>query len=229
MGIEILRLTYMFNETLCPSWTSFPSSPHSPDSLPVPLPSSIQVSSPSPPESPSPFSVSSSSNGLSTAPMASTLPVLLVAPVAPPVAPPAPSHPMITQSKNSIHKPKSLPTDFLAKPPPKAFVSSTGSLEVEPTCFTLVSKSPQWREAMNAKFTALMRVHGLWFLISPTWNLLDVILLDVDGFFILNVNLMAILRDTKPVWLPKAFIRRNGVFYDDTFSPVIKPTTIRIV
>ena len=226
-GQIFISRNVVFDETLFPFKTSIPAFSNSLASLPLSLPSSIQVPSLSPPEnsSSSPPSVSSSSNGLPAAPVASTVLVLPADPVVPPVAPPAPSHPMRTQSKNAIHKPKSLPTDFLAKPPPKAFVSTTRPLDVEPTCFTLASKSPHWRAAMNAEFTALMH-NGTWSLVPPKPNMN---LVGCKWVFWIKRKPDGSIKRYKAHLVAKGFHQQHGVDYGDTFSPVIKPTTIRIV
>jgi hypothetical protein len=72
-------------------------------------------------------------------------------------------HPMETRSKHHIHKPKARPPGFISKPPPKAFVTETGTCNIEPTCFTMASKSPEWRQAMNIEFPAL---NEKWYLDS---------------------------------------------------------------
>ena len=142
-----------------PSSSSIPLAPMSSSSLPT----SIQVSSSSTDSCPS--------NSSCTSPTPSMDPPSLD-PTPSPSLPPARRHPMRTRSQNAIHKPKPLPTDFIPKPPTKAFSTSTGPLEVEPTCFTLTPKSPHWREAMNAEFITLMR-NGTWSLVpcKPTMNL----------------------------------------------------------
>ena len=70
-------------------------------------------------------------------------------------------HPMITRSKNLITKPK-IPMDGTVRYPlPKALlVVAHGSLsEPEPTCYTMASKSREWRQAMNLEFDALLQNH----------------------------------------------------------------------
>ena len=79
---------------------------------------------------------------------------------------------MTTRSKNDVHKPKSLPADFVSKPPPKAYFTDLAVLETEPTCFTQASKHSQWRAAMTTKFNALIK-NGTWSLVDrkPSMNL----------------------------------------------------------
>jgi hypothetical protein len=141
------------------------------------------------------------------------------------VLPPARRHPMRTRSQNAIHKPKPLPTDFIPKPPPKAFSTSTGPLEVEPTCFTLTSKSPHWREAMNAEFIALMR-NGTWSLVpcKPTLNLVG-----CKWVFKIKRKPDGSIEKYKARLVAKGFHQQPGVDYGDTFNLVVKPTTVRIV
>jgi hypothetical protein len=84
-------------------------------------------------------------------------------------------HLMITCSKNFITKPK-LPIDGTVRYPlPKALLAvAHGSLfELEPTCYTMASKSREWRQAMNLEFDALLQNHT-WTLVPshPSQNLI---------------------------------------------------------
>uniref|UniRef100_A0A2N9EGA7 Uncharacterized protein n=1 Tax=Fagus sylvatica TaxID=28930 RepID=A0A2N9EGA7_FAGSY len=84
-----------------------------------------------------------------------------------PAAIPTP-HPMITRSKNFITKPR-LPTDGTVRYPlPKALLAvAHGSLsDPKPTCYTVASKSREWRQAMNLEFDALLQNHT-WTLVPP--------------------------------------------------------------
>uniref|UniRef100_A0A2N9H011 Reverse transcriptase Ty1/copia-type domain-containing protein n=1 Tax=Fagus sylvatica TaxID=28930 RepID=A0A2N9H011_FAGSY len=117
-------------------------------------------------------------------------------------------HPMITRSKNFITKPK-LPTDGTVRYPlPKALLAvAHGSLsEPEPTCYTMASKSREWRQAMNLEFDALLQNH--------TWTLRK-----ADGS----------VEWHKARLVAKGFHQHSGVDYDETYRPVIEPTTVRTV
>ena len=86
-----------------------------------------------------------------------------------PTAPPLPpTHLMTTRSQNQIIKPK-IPTDGTVRyPVSKALlaVTESSSIDAEPTCFTLVVKSPAWRAAMNLEFDALLK-NQTWQLVPP--------------------------------------------------------------
>uniref|UniRef100_A0A2N9IA64 Reverse transcriptase Ty1/copia-type domain-containing protein n=1 Tax=Fagus sylvatica TaxID=28930 RepID=A0A2N9IA64_FAGSY len=115
---------------------------------------------------------------------------------------------MITRSKNFITKPR-LPTDGTVRYPlPKALLAvAHGSLsDPEPTCYTVASKSREWRQAMNLEFDALLQNHT-WTLVPPH-----------PSQNIIGSRLVA-----------KGFHQQSGVDYDETYNPVIKPTTVRTV
>jgi hypothetical protein len=134
-------------------------------------------------------------------------------------------HPMETRSKHHIHKPKALPPGFISKPPPKAFVTETGTCNIEPTCFTMASKSPEWRQAMNIEFPALMK-NGIWTLVppKPTMNLVG-----CKWVFRIKRKPDGSIDRYKACLVAKGFHQQPGIDYSDTFSPVVKLTTIRVV
>src|SRR5262249_48453009 len=115
---------------------------------------------------------------------------------------PAPQH-----SVSSRHP---LPVALLSEVPP------------EPTCFSQASKDPAWRLAMASEFDALLR-NGTWSLVPrhPHMN--------VVGFkWVFKVKQRAdgSIDRHKAHLVAKGFRQQPGVDYFDTFSPVIKITTV---
>jgi histone deacetylase 1/2 len=90
----------------------------------------------------------------------------------PPRQPVLDTHPMITRSKNNIHKPKILSDHHIRYPIPKALMTTLQPQNREPTCYSTAVKHHHWREAMNKEFDALL-ANGTWTLVPkpPTANL----------------------------------------------------------
>ncbi|GKV51641.1 hypothetical protein SLEP1_g58277 [Rubroshorea leprosula] len=131
--------------------------------------------------------------------------------------PPQPlrTHPMVTRSQNNIFKPKTL---FHATKSPL-------SLPIEPTCVTQALKDPNWRQAMSEEFSALVR-QGTWELVpsQPSQHVLG-----CKWVFRLKRGKDGSIERYKARLVAKGFHQRPGSDYFNTFSPVIKPTTIRTV
>jgi hypothetical protein len=144
-----------------------------------------------------------------------------------PHLPPTSSHHMVTRSKNQISKPK-IPTDGTIRYPlPTALVAvNAGPLSVsEPTCFTMAVKSREWRNAMNLEFDALLR-NQTWTLVPPhpSQNLIG-----CKWVFRVKRKADDTVERHKARLVAKGFHQQFGVDYDETYSPVIKPTTVRTV
>ncbi|GKV37976.1 hypothetical protein SLEP1_g45935 [Rubroshorea leprosula] len=184
-----------------------------------PIPSSSPLSSPSPralppPTLPSAPSLSlSSSSTLSNSSHSSTS----SGSPNPPLAPPQPlrTHPMVTRAQNNIFKPKQL---FHTTPTP-------ATTYLEPTCVSQALKEPVWRQAMSEEFTALVR-QGTWELVPPTP---DQHLIGCKWVFRVKRGKDGSIESYKARLVAKGFHQRPGFDYFNTFSPVIKPTTIRTV
>jgi hypothetical protein len=84
---------------------------------------------------------------------------------------------------------------------------------------------PKWRAATTDEFQALVD-NGTWHLVPrpPSANV-------VIGKWIFKHKFHSdgSLACHKACWVVQGFSRQHGVDYDETFSPVIKPRTIRIV
>uniref|UniRef100_A0A2N9F8M0 Reverse transcriptase Ty1/copia-type domain-containing protein n=1 Tax=Fagus sylvatica TaxID=28930 RepID=A0A2N9F8M0_FAGSY len=96
---------------------------------------------------------------------------------------------------------------------------------LEPTCFTMAVKSHEWRHAMNLEFDALLRNHT-WTLVPshPSQNLIG-----CKWVFRVKRKADGTIERHKARLVAKGFHQQFKVDYDETYSPVIKPTTIRTV
>uniref|UniRef100_A0A2N9HWG7 Reverse transcriptase Ty1/copia-type domain-containing protein n=1 Tax=Fagus sylvatica TaxID=28930 RepID=A0A2N9HWG7_FAGSY len=138
--------------------------------------------------------------------------------------PPNPTHHMLIRSKNLIFKPK-IPTNGTTRYPlPKALLAATASASLlpEPTCFTTASKDPNWRNAMNVEFDALLK-NQTWSLVPPSPNQNIV---GCKWVFRIKWNADGSIERYKAQLVAKGFHQQLGVDYDETYSPVIKPTTV---
>jgi hypothetical protein len=134
------------------------------------------------------------------------------------------THPMTTRSKNNITQPK-IPTDGTVRYPlPKALLAaSTVEPDLhEPTCFTLASKSPHWRRAMNLEFDALLK-NSTWNLVLPLPNQNTI---GCKWVFRIKRHADGTFERYKARLVAKGFHQQFGVNYEETYSPVIKPTTV---
>uniref|UniRef100_A0A2N9FTY6 Reverse transcriptase Ty1/copia-type domain-containing protein n=1 Tax=Fagus sylvatica TaxID=28930 RepID=A0A2N9FTY6_FAGSY len=134
---------------------------------------------------------------------------------------------MLTRSKNNITKPN-IPTDGTVRYPlPKALLTTTDPISSipEPTCFTTASKDPQWRKAMNIEFEALLK-NQTWALVPPhpKQNVVG-----CKWVFRIKRHADGSIERYKARLVAKGFHQQPGIDYDETYSPVIKPTTVRTV
>jgi hypothetical protein len=85
--------------------------------------------------------------------------------------------------------------------------------------------NPNWRSAMQAEYDALI-ANDTWSLVPqpPGVNM-------VTGKWIFRHKLLAdgSLDRYKTRWVLRGFIQRPSIDYDETFSPVVKPATVRVV
>jgi histone deacetylase 1/2 len=134
-------------------------------------------------------------------------------------------HPMTTRSKNNMHKPK-LPSDSHIKYPiPKALLATFQTPETEPTCYTEAVKNPYWRTAMNTEFDALLQ-NGTWNLVPKPSN---ANLVGCKWVYWIKRKANGDIDRFKARHVAKGFYQQEGVDFSETFSPVVKPTTVRLV
>ena len=97
--------------------------------------------------------------------------------------------------------------------------------EKEPTCYSTTVKHSNWREAMNKEFNALL-ANGTWTLVPkpPYANL-------VDCKWVYKIKRKADggIERFNACLVAKRFHQHEDVDFGETFSLVVKPTTIRMV
>lgn len=133
------------------------------------------------------------------------------------VTPPssAPSRTIVTRSMNDIFLPKKINSTSkhsLAEPP-------------EPTCVTQALKDPNWCKAMSKEVTTLLN-HGTWDLVPPALNQN---LISCKFVLCKKRNPDSTISWYKARLVAKVFHQKPRVDYSQKFSPVVKPTTIRLI
>jgi hypothetical protein len=161
-------------------------------------------------------------------------PFVLPEPASLPTAPPAvlppeqpiPSHPMVTRSHTGSLKPKPFHDYQLfahTKHPPTAFLAILP--DIEPSCFSKAALDPRWQTAMSLEFEALM-TNGTWTLCPRP---LHHNVIRNKWVYKIKQKPDGSIDRFKARLVAKGFEQQSGVDYIDTFSPVIKPSTIRII
>ena len=123
------------------------------------------------------------------------------------------THSMITKSRTSSLKPKGF-FDFQ--------LYHTSLPDIEPVSYCKAIANPRWREDMQHEYNALIS-NGTWTLcprpshhniIRNKW--VYKIKKKADGF----------VERFKAKLMAKGFDQQSGIYYTETFSPVIKASTI---
>jgi histone deacetylase 1/2 len=182
-----------------PPCTTHTSAPAAPSS------STQHADAPSPP----PSDASPSSTSSRPAPPASTVPPEPVSSSTRPV----------TRLHNKISKPLK-PTDGTIRYDPRrrAFL-------VEPTSYRVALADPHWRSAMEAEVQAL-HDNATWTLVPrpPGQNIIS-----CKWVYKLKQHADSSIDKYKARLVARGFTQRYGIDYLDTFSPVVKPATVRLV
>ncbi|KAL5713883.1 Beta-galactosidase 8 [Ranunculus cassubicifolius] len=213
--------------------------------IPNPAPSSIQSPTVSPTsitittETPLPQPINTSPPTplhITTSPPVPTSPspnVTTSEPQHPPPTPtvitPTPAVPVFvpnivhTRSKSGIQKRRVFAA---SKYPLPSALSPPSSSQIDtPTCFTTANMDPQWRQAMADEFTALLKTQT-WTLVPPAQHQ------NVIGcrwIYKLKHKSNGDIERRKARLVAKGYNQQSGIDYTETFSPVAKPTTIRVI
>ncbi|TQE03277.1 hypothetical protein C1H46_011089 [Malus baccata] len=127
-------------------------------------------------------------------------------------------HPMQTRSKNGIVKKKA----FLSSLSASSYVDLS---LCEPATYKSAIKVPVWYKAMQEEIEALHT--------QDTWSLVPLLfqknLVGCKWIFKLKKNSDGSISRHKARLVAKGFSQEPGLDYGETFSPVIKPTTIRLI
>jgi hypothetical protein len=101
----------------------------------------------------------------------------------------------------------------------------TLSAITEPTSLEQAVTDPGWKKAMDEEYSSLMRNHT-WDLVPPRK---EVNLIDSRWVFKVKKKVDGSVERVKARLVAKGYKQRFGIDYFDTYSPVVKPTTIRII
>ncbi|KAM1315704.1 hypothetical protein ACFX2F_019436 [Malus domestica] len=141
--------------------------------------------------------------------------------------PPAPSipvhtHTMVTRAKAGIHKPKVFTATKHPLPPT---LDSLTVIPPTPTTYLQASKNANWLAAMQVEYQALQST-GTWVLIphNPQYNLVG-----CKWVFKLKHKADGSIERYKARLVAKGFHQKEGLDFSETFSPVAKPPTIRLL
>ncbi|CAE6075150.1 unnamed protein product [Arabidopsis arenosa] len=134
----------------------------------------------------------------------------------PPNPQPQNTHPMRTRAKNNITKPKTKLSLMAAKEIDPLRIPSTVAEAL---------KYDHWRRAMSEEIDAQLRNHT-WELVPPTTaqNIIT-----CKWIFTIKFYPDGSIERYKARLVARGFNQQYGLDYSETFSPVIKSTTVRIV
>lgn len=120
-------------------------------------------------------------------------------------------HHMQTRAKDGIVMPQVQPTLLLA--------------EVEPSTFKRALADPKWHAAMDEEYQALLR--------NNTWTLVPLPAqrqaIGCKWTFHIKQNPDGTVQKYKARLVAKGFPQKQGFDFKETFSPVVKPVTVRTV
>jgi hypothetical protein len=139
---------------------------------------------------------------------------------APPAAPTDP----VTRLRRGISQPK-VHTDGTVAWNTVLAAFAVSKDTSEPRDFREALRVPHWRTAMETEFAAL-KDNGTWILVPPVPG---VNLIDSRWVFKVKLHADGSIERYKACLVAKGFKQRYGLDYEETFSPVVKPATVRLL
>ncbi|CAL9022249.1 unnamed protein product [Prunus brigantina] len=130
------------------------------------------------------------------------------------------NHPMITRAKNGIVQNKQFP-DY------QGYFTCLHAIPVldEPSSFKVASFSSEWRQAMKEEIDAL-HLQGTWLLVP---NPGDKNLIGSKWVYKIKRNPDGTVGRYKARLVAQGFSQEPGFDFGETFSPVVRHTTVRLV
>jgi hypothetical protein len=122
---------------------------------------------------------------------------------------------MVTRAHAEVFKPN----------PRYAMATSTSPISLIPSSARVALRDPNWKAAMEAEFSTLQA--------NRTWRLIDkrpgAHIISGKWVFKHKLHPDGSLDRYKARWVMRGFTQRAGVDFQETFTPVVKPATMRIV
>lgn len=137
------------------------------------------------------------------------------------------THAMQTRAKSGIYKPKAHLTQFTSatSQPSTSSLSQKPSLPIAPRSHKLALSDPAWYKTMEVEDMALKQ-KATWKLIPPS---ADQKLISNKWVFRVKTKADGSLDKLKARLVARGFEQLAGVDYLETFSPVVKFSTIRLI
>jgi hypothetical protein len=135
------------------------------------------------------------------------------------------THSMTTQAQHNIRCPRQFADGIIRYPLPYALLTIQALTLQEPTCYSTTICIPEWHQAMKSEFNALL-ANNTWSLVHPS---IATSVVGCKWVFKLKHKADGMIECHKAHLVAKGFHQQAGINYGETFSPVVKPTTIRTV
>ncbi|XP_071678597.1 uncharacterized protein [Lolium perenne] len=130
----------------------------------------------------------------------------------------------VTRLRHGIHQPKKRTDGTVAW---NCVLAAHATLKhtYEPRDYKEALRTSHWRDAMETEFSAL-QANQTWHLVPPVPG---VNLIDSRWVFKVKLRADGSIERYKAHLVAKGYKQRYGLDYDETFSPVVKPATIRLL